>query len=798
MVKKAVFVLGTLDFKAAYRGEALDARTLDLLTTISDRANVDVEVVFAVQDPRQAGKAKAKIKIKTIRAERPRVLDEIGHSKPDFVMCFGPVATASVFDKGSLVEGELLRREHRPLGKDQPPVYVTFSMENVRYKAGLAKWLALDVEAAAQGWGEPQFADYELILPGDHFWEKMPPFEIACIGTTTGPKVIGYDLETFPGLNPWHKQARIRMAVISDQVGRAWVVQAKPNSELPQWVYDLIEDPNVIKAGSNIKYDYRWHRRFGHPIVNMYDTSTHEHIIDESNPKKDLKSLTFRYVPKLADYSRGHRDLVRERGGWEYVADDEQYEYAGGDGEASIGTYLGQQPLLEGFERPRQLMGDLYDVLARIEHNGACVDVPMNRKLDTLYEEKLFDLRQQIVDVLGPINLNAPAQLAEALKAAVPIINLSLRDWKRALGDGEDEETTTKRAILERESHKHPIIEKVLEFRSYRTRHSTFIKGVFEKHLCQHLSNEWYIHPSFRTDVTETYRLSTRQPSGQNIPRKDNDDPDLTIKKQFVSRFEGGEILEADQSQVEIRFAAWLSQDPKMIAAIESGEDIHYAMAAIMLDKKVPPKNQEDTCDPDIYVTKPERQECKTRTFLILYGGGANKLASDLKISRRRAQRMIDEYFETFKGLKQYIDQVHLDVRRDLMVKTVFGFERRFVEPEHWDSRDGWSIYRQAFNTKVQSGAACITYLAMIWLDQAIHDYDLKSKMILQIHDSIVVDVHPGERDQVVRLIRQAMEVETVRMMANEYDINFTVPLKCDVGVGKNWGELHEVGAGTT
>jgi DNA polymerase-1 len=581
------------------------------------------------------------------------------------------------------------------------------------------------------------------------------------------------------------------MAVISDEVGRAWVVQATPDSRFPQWVYNLIERPDIVKAGSNIKFDYKWHKRFGHEIVNMWDTSTAEHVIDCTNPKKDLKSLTFKYCPKLGDYSKAHRDLVRERGGWEYVEDDEQYDYCGGDGEASIAAYDGQRGYIEqhGLTVPHQLMLDLYPVLAEMEHVGSAIDMDMNEHLDDLYSRKLEALRAEIVKVLGPININSVKQLAAALKKAVPDIKLSKRTWERAMGDEEEQEATTARFVLEREAHKHEVIPMVLEFRKYRVRHSTFIKGVREKYASHH-HGQWFVHPTYRPDVTETYRLSSQAPNDQNAPRKDNDDPELSIKKQVISRFKGGKIIEADQSQIEIRIAAWLSQDEKMLKAIASGEDIHYSMAAIMLEKKIPPAGEEETCDPAIYVTELERTECKHRTFLILYGGGAKKLAQDLKISRRAAQRLIDEYFDTFTGLRDFIDKTHAGVREHLMVDTVFGFRRRFVQPEQWDSPEGWTIQRQSFNTKVQSAAVCVTYASMIYVHEQLRARELRSKLIKQVHDSMVFDVYPGEEHQIAELARESME--TAGELIKKYGVlNLDVPLHSDVEIGDNWAEVH-------
>jgi DNA polymerase-1 len=273
-----------------------------------------------------------------------------------------------------------------------------------------------------------------------------------------------------------------------------------------------------------------------------------------------------------------------------------------------------------------------------------------------------------------------------------------------------------------------------------------------------------------------------------NLPVRDQDDPDLIIKRQFVSRFPGGKILEVDQSQIEIRFAAWASRDRAMIEAIESGQDIHTMMASRLLGK------------PPDAITDQERYECKTRTFLIMYGGGASKLMDQLlksdvaprRVTKGEAMDMIHEYFATFTGLKAFIDQTREDVRRSLEVETAFGFRRRFVRPDFWRSADGFRIERQAFNTLVQSGAACITYCAMIWMQNAIDDCNLQSKMVGQVHDSVVFDVHPDEIEQVTKIARTGMEIACLEI-AGQYGVDFTLPLRADVKVGDSWGTLEEV-----
>ncbi len=773
--KTAVFVLGTMEYEAVRKGDPLTASTMQILEHASNEANLDADLVFVSLDPKDAGKGKSKLGMKRIREERERVLQEIGEAQADVVICFGPVASACVFGKGNLVEAELLRQKHEVPG--MPPVYVTFGIEGMRWKAGISRWLEMDVLAASRGQVETWWGEYTVRAKGEHGWATCPDELNPALHP--GHMVIGFDLETYPGLDPYAPGARIRMAILSDKVGRAWVMLADEQGRLPQWVVDLAADPKVVKCGSNIKFDYRWMRRFGYTIVNMEDTSTREHILDGENPKKDLKSLTFKYVPKLGDYSKGQRDLVRQRGGWEYVEDEEMLDYAGADGEASIGAWIGQARAGLTGHNGWRLFKHLYEVLADTEHNGMKIDMDELARLDVLYQKKLKDLREEIVEVLGPINLNSPTQLAKALKVAVPDIKLTLREWTRAVGTEEDEETVTKREVLAREAHKHPVIDKVLEFRQYRTRHSTFIEGVRDKHATRHEGFGWFIHPRYRTDVVETYRLSSQAPNGQNIPRKDNDDPELSVKRMFRSRWPDGQIFEGDQSQVEIRVAAWLSADKKMLEAIASGEDIHTSMASIMLRKPIEE------------VTDEERTLCKARTFLILYGGGAAKLARDLKISRRAAQRLIDDYFDTFTGLRDYIQSVKDRVKVDLQVTTPFGFKRRFIRPERWESKDGFRIERQAFNTLVQSTAACLTYIAMINVFDDLYTQGLQSKIIGQVHDSILIDVFPGEEEAVAQILKRRME--SAGTYATRYGVdNFDVPLKCDVECGVTWADARD------
>jgi len=775
-VKKAVFVLGTLS-RFARRGDAISAEDFQILSRVADLAEVDAELAFAVTDLTCAGKP-AKASMKLIRAERDRLIEEINGHDPDVVIAFGPVAMKALFDKGNLALREHLR-EGYDIDGVTGKVYCTHSLDQVAAKPGMEKWLRLDVQAAVRGFTTTKWGEYDVLDPGDPRWSVCPPD----FWSLPDGSVVGFDLETYPGLDPWHPEARIRMAIISNAKGKATVVQLGPDSQLPDWLREIVEHPFIVKAGSNIKFDYKWLRRFGVRMENMHDTSTAEHVIDETNPMKDLKSLTFLYAPWLGDYSKEHRNLVTKRGGWEYVEDNEQYHYAGADGEASYCAAVAQLKKLakKGLERPFRLSMDLYRVLCEVEHNCCYVDMSTNSTLDDMFQEHIHRLRMKITEALGPINPASPAQLAKALLATIGDIDLTPRRLTKIFDprweESDEDEISTDRATLEREAEKHPIIETILVWRRLTKLHGTYIKGVRDKYLVRRRGAPC-LSTSFRTDVVETCRLSSQAPNLQNIPRKPSEEDkhaipiELNVKRQYVSRFPGGKFLEADLSQAELRIAAMISEDPLMLDAVRSGEDIHTSMAAMLLDK-----NRDD-------VTKDERQRCKTLTFLILYGGGANTLSKQLNVSKDQAKSLIRQYFATFKRLDFYINRIRARVKRDLQVESPFGYRRRFKAPANWNCWDGWRIERQAWNFLVQNSAACCAFVAMIDLQTAMEKRGLKSRIVLQVHDSIGIDVHPDEVDEVAELAKYHLEnPDTER-----YGVTLTVPMLADVEIGDNWG----------
>lgn len=770
-----MFLLGTMS-RHPMKGDVLSWEDMRSLNHVCETMDLDGHVVLATYDVR-ASKT-GQVKMADIRENRQRVLDEINTIKPEVVMALGPNAVKSVFNKGNLKMEDLLRQRHVIEGLDCP-VYITQSLEYVAAKPGVLRWLLLDTHVALHGFDDTEWGDYDVLVPDDPRWGVCPD---AFAGSNLGP-LVGFDLETYPGLNPWAPNARIRMAIISNAAHKATVVQLGPDSQLPAWLQEIVKNPDVVKAGSNIKFDYKWLRRFGVRMQNMHDTSVTEHILDETNPMKGLKFLTFIYAPWLGDYSREHRALVAERGGWEFVEDDEQYAYAGADGEASYCTAAAQMDLIRERDllQAYRLSHDLYRVLCEIEHNGAVVDMKVNENLEHEFQHAMYELEQDIQAVLGPINLGSAQQLAVALKETVPHIDLTKTKINRLFqdrpGDEDDDEISTDRATLEREAAKHPVIEKVLRWRRLAKLYGTYVKGMREKYV-DYVGYKAVVFTSFRQDVVETNRLSSQGPNLQNQPSKpDPDDPHpiplaLDTKRQFVSRFDGGWFMEADLSQAELRVAAMLSGDEKMLGALET-EDVHTAMAATFLNKRL-----DD-------VTKLERHRCKRLTFLTLYGGGANTLSKQLDIYKEDAKRLLHDYFATFTELDDYIQGVKVLVKRDLSVGSIFGFRRRFRQPRNWNSWDGWRIERQAWNHLVQNTAACVLFVALIDMQRCIEQAGLRSKIVLTVHDSIGIDVHPDEVDVVERLVRECMEHPNTEA----YGVKLTVPLVADIEIGRSWGD---------
>jgi DNA polymerase-1 len=478
----------------------------------------------------------------------------------------------------------------------------------------------------------------------------------------------------------------------------------------------------------------------------------------------------------LGDYSAPHRALVEERGGWEHVTGEEQYTYAGGDGDACITVFKAQVQRISdlGLDQPRQVMKEYYEAFTWLEDAGACVDLEERDRLDERYTAECARLREEIVKQLGPINVNSPKQLADALAEHVP--DIDLRKWFDMFKDQDQVKRSTAAEVLKREAAKHPVLATILQYRRRNTLHK-FVTGI-DRYITHHGGRD-FIHSSLRGDVTATYRHSSSHPNLQNLPRTVEDEAAaaLNVKRMYVSRFPGGKICEVDESQLELRQAGMVAQDEALMAAFLSGEDVHTQLAAQM--RGIKPEQ----------VTKKIRQNGKTTNFHVLYGGTAWGLSRRLDCEKEEAEQLIAEFYGTFTGFAKWERSQHRKAKNDLEVESMYGFKRRFIRPPSWRSPAGKRILRQAVNAPIQCDASMHTNLGIAKLVRTFREEGLKSVPFLSVHDSVLIDVHPDELDVAPALAKSCMEYPDTE----KYGVELTLPLVADVKIGDNWGSIEEV-----
>jgi DNA polymerase I len=369
--------------------------------------------------------------------------------------------------------------------------------------------------------------------------------------------------------------------------------------------------------------------------------------------------------------------------------------------------------------------------------------------------EDILALEKEIYTLAGTeFNISSPKQLGDIL-----FIRLKLDDNARVT---KTKQFTTNEEILQRLVHKHPIIGKVLEYRGLKKLLSTYVEAL--PLLINKSTGR--IHTSFNQAVASTGRLSSNNPNLQNIPVRD--ERGREIRKAFVPA-DGHIFFSADYSQIELRLMAHLSKDKNMIADFLSGNDIHAATASKIFGVEIKD------------VTREMRSRAKTANFGIIYGISSFGLSERLTIGRKEAKELIDGYFNSYPGVKVYMDE-SIRKARDLgYVTTMFGRKRYTRDIHSRNQVVRGNAERNAINAPIQGTAADIIKIAMIRIHDQIKRKSLEAKMILQVHDELIFEVLPGELEK----LKEMVLIE----MAGAADLD--VPLKVDWGTGKNWLEAH-------
>ena len=398
----------------------------------------------------------------------------------------------------------------------------------------------------------------------------------------------------------------------------------------------------------------------------------------------------------------------------------------------------------------------LMRVLADMEFEGVMLDQKALEQMSSALKKDLEAAQEEIFKLAGTtFNLNSPRQLGEILFEKLHLVDKAKKTKTGQYATGEE--------VLVKLAGEHEIVKHILEFREYDKLRSTYMEALPKMAS----KTDHRIHTDYRQAVAATGRLSSNNPNLQNIPIRT--EKGKQIRKAFVPRGKDFLFMSADYSQIELRIAAVFAQDATMMDAFRHGRDIHRTTAAKVF--KV---------DPD-KVTADMRRKAKEVNFGILYGSSAFGLSQNLGISRTEAAALIDSYFQEFPGIKKYMDDSINHAREKEYVETILGRRRYLRDINSRNITTRGFAERNAINAPIQGSAADIIKVAMIHIHKWLKRENLKTKMILQVHDELVFDVHQDETDEV--------KEKVIDLMTNA--IQLEVPMVVEVGIGKNWLEAH-------
>ncbi len=578
-------------------------------------------------------------------------------------------------------------------------------------------------------------------------------------------KILSIDLET-TSVDPM-RATIVGVAICSDPGTAAYVPVAHTYLGAPgqlrledvlEKLSPILEDPELPKVGQNFKYELVVLRRHGiAPEPLGFDSMVASYLIDPARRQHNLDALALDYLNhKTIKYKElagtGKNEVTLDAVDVGRVA-----EYAGEDAcialrlkevlEPKLHT-MGLEELYQDLELP------LVDVLAEMEMSGVKVDPDVLGKMSTEFAARMDGLEAEIYDLAGcRFNINSPTQLGDVLFGKLELVSRRRTAKTKARSTSVD--------VLEELSERHPLPGKILEYRSLSKLKSTYIDAL------PLLINQGTgrVHTSYNQTVAATGRLSSSDPNLQNIPART--ELGRRIRSAFVPE-RGYLFLAADYSQVELRIMAHMADVPELIEAFRKGEDIHRRTAAEIFD--VEPES----------VTGQMRGQAKTINFGVLYGMGSVSLAAQLGIPRNEAKAFIDSYFERFPRIREYIDETVGRAEKDGFVTTLFNRRRYFPDIISGDRMARQQALRAAVNTTIQGTAADLIKKAMLDLSAALKRDRLGSRIILQVHDELVLECPEKEIDKIRPIVTRCMEGA----------VQLSAPLTIDIKVGDSWEKV--------
>jgi DNA polymerase-1 len=631
---------------------------------------------------------------------------------------------------------------------------VTELLRELEFASLLPKLPQMETEREATVEARPPEGNYKIISNTANLDEL--------INRLSAVKTFAFDLET-TSLDPM--SAQLVGLSFSPAKGEAYYIPVghvglEPIGQLSleQVIAKLkspLEDRKLAKLAHNGKYDITVLAEYGIMVNNLtFDTMLAAYLLGEKS--LGLKTLAF---SKLAIEMTPISDLIgsgAKQISMSQVEIARAADYACADADMTLRlaelqeAELHQQGLWQLFS---EVELPLMPVLVRMERNGVALDTELLRQMSHRLGEQLLKLEKDIYDNVGhQFNINSPQQLSNVL-----FEELKLPTARKTKGG-----YSTGAAILEELRGVHPVIEFILDYRQLSKIKSTYIDAL--PSLINPKTGR--VHTSFNQTRTATGRLSSSEPNLQNIPVRG--ELGKEVRQAFIAPT-GSYLLSADYSQIDLRALAHLSQDKSLLAAFRHDEDIHSATAAQVFG-----------VEPSA-VTPDMRRVAKTVNFGVIYGMSDYGLEQATGLSREEAANFIAAYFEKYPGVKQYLESTKEKARQEGYVQTILGRRRSIPEINSQNRQLREAAERMAINMPVQGTSADIIKVAMINLGREIAKRNLRSKMILQVHDELIFEVPKAEGEEMGQLVPELMSTA----------LELSVPLKVDIKTGTNWGQME-------
>ncbi|HHH50568.1 MAG TPA: DNA polymerase I, partial [Saprospiraceae bacterium] len=531
--------------------------------------------------------------------------------------------------------------------------------------------------------------------------------------------------------------------------------------ELLEEFRPFFESTAIEKIGQNIKYDILMLKWYGIEVKGaLFDTMIAHYLLEpELRHNMDYLSETYlKYQPVSISSLIGKKG--KKQLNMRDIAVEKVTEYAAEDADITLQLQQYFEPKLKEenlIKLYKEIEEPLINTIVEVEYNGFNIDVDFLNKYAVKLAAEIKEKQKAVFEEAGVnFNMSSPKQVGQVLfeKLKIPY------RWRKTSSG----QYSTSEEKLTELSHNHSIIKEILRYRGLSKLLNTYVVAL-PKMVNPRTGR---IHSSFNQALAATGRLSSKDPNLQNIPIRTPEGAE--VRKAFIPRDKNHMLLAADYSQIELRLIAEMSGDEAMLDAFQKGQDIHAATAAKVFGVPIDE------------VTREQRYRAKTVNFSVIYGAGATNLSRQLEIKRKEASELIANYFQQYNGLKKYMDQTVKEARENGFVKTLMG-RRRYLRDIN--SRNGLirsNAERIAINTPIQGSAADMIKIAMINIFEAMKAQNLKSKMILQVHDELVFDAHKDELEILKPLIEDKMKNAIP---------NLKVPILVSIGEGQNWLEAH-------